>query len=240
MNSDDLTPDVRLSDEATSASTTRLLAAAVARAVEGRALLAHPFYRRWESGDLSSSELSEYAVHYRAFEVALPAVLGAVAAELRRDGRTEAAVMVERNLSDELGYPEAHLVLFDRFAAALPPPASAGGPGPAAQALVGTYDSLVALGPVAALAGLAAYETQAAAIAASKADGLRRWYRMDAAGTGFWDVHARMDADHGEWAVEALDLLGADPLVVEAGARRAAEAWWALLDERQASAPVAA
>jgi hypothetical protein len=49
-----------------------------------------------------------------------------------------------------------------------------------------------------------------------------------------------MDADHGEWAVEALDLLGADPLVVEAGARRAAEAWWALLDERQASAPVAA
>ena len=232
MNSDDLTPDVRLSDEATSASTTRLLAAAVARAVEGRALLAHPFYRRWESGDLSSSELSEYAVHYRAFEVALPAVLGAVAAELRRDGRTEAAVMVERNLSDELGYPEAHLVLFD--------PLRLIETDRAAQALVGTYDSLVALGPVAALAGLAAYETQAAAIAASKADGLRRWYRMDAAGTGFWDVHARMDADHGEWAVEALDLLGADPLVVEAGARRAAEAWWALLDERQASAPVAA
>ena len=63
-------------------------------------------------------------------------------------------------------------------------------PGPAAEALVSTYFDLVAEGPVAALAGLAAYETQASAIASSKADGLRRWYGMDAAGTEFWDVHA--------------------------------------------------
>ena len=34
---------------------------------------------------------------------------------------------------------------------------------------------------------------------------------MDAVGTEFWDVHAAMDADHGDWAVAALALLGADP-----------------------------
>ena len=55
------------------------LADAVARAVEGRELLTHPFYQRWEAGQLAPGELAEYAVHYRAFEAALPAVLTAVA-----------------------------------------------------------------------------------------------------------------------------------------------------------------
>ena len=62
----------------------------------------------------------------------------------------------------------------------------------------------MAEGPAAALAGLAAYETQASAIASSKAEGLRRWYGVGQAGTEFWDVHAQMDADHGAWATEAL------------------------------------
>ena len=215
-------------------------AGAVARSLDGRALLTHPFYRRWEAGELTVGELREYAVHYRAFEAALPAVLTAVVDRLHAEGETEAAAMVEDNLADELGRPEPHLALFDRFAGSLGGTATATAPGPAAEALVDTYFELVADGPVAALAGLAAYETQASAIASSKADGLRRWYGVDAGGTEFWDVHADMDADHGEWAVAALDLLGADPVEVGAAARRGAEAWWALLDERQAEAPASA
>jgi pyrroloquinoline-quinone synthase len=225
-------------------------ASAVARSLDGRALLTHPFYRRWEAGELTMGELREYAVHYRAFEAALPAVLTAVVDRLHAEGETEAAAMVEDNLADELGRPEPHLALFDRFAGSLggtatasttaTAPATATAPGPAAEALVDTYFELVADGPVAALAGLAAYETQASAIASSKADGLRRWYGVDAGGTEFWDVHADMDAGHGEWAVAALDLLGADPVEVGAAARRGAVAWWALLDERQAEAPASA
>ena len=126
-----------------------------------------------------------------------------------------------------------HLVLFDRFAAALPA-ADAPAPGPAADALADTYLALAEQSPVAAIAGLAAYETQAAAIAATKGDGLRRWYGVDADGTTFWDVHATMDVDHGDWAVEALALLGADEAEVTDASRRAADAWWALLDEREA------
>jgi pyrroloquinoline quinone (PQQ) biosynthesis protein C len=215
------------------------VAEAVTRALVGRELLTHPFYRRWEAGTLEPGELAEYAVHYRAFEAALPAVLTAVAAYLREEGHDGATASVERNLADELGRPEPHLALFDRFAGALATdgPATAAGPGPAAEALVGTYFDLVADGPLAALAGLVAYETQASAIAASKSEGLRRWYGMDAEGTAFWDVHAQMDAEHGEWATEALELLDADPADVNVAARRAAEAWWALLDERQAEAP---
>ena len=114
------------------------------------------------------------------------------------------------------------------------PAAHAAQPGAAADALADTYLDLAGQSPVAAIAGLAAYETQAAAIAASKGDGLRRWYGVDADGTRFWDVHATMDADHGDWAVEALALLGADEAEVTEASRRAADAWWALLDEREA------
>jgi pyrroloquinoline-quinone synthase len=212
---------------------------AVASALEDRRLLAHPFYRRWEAGELTTDELAEYAVHYRAFEAVLPEILTTVVDQLTAEGECEAAAMVARNLADELGRPESHLALFDGFAAALPAPRIAGCPGSAADALVATYRALAAESPVAAIAGLAAYETQAADIATSKADGLRRWYGVDADGTRFWDVHSSMDADHGDWAVEALRLLGADTDVVADAARRAADAWWALLDERQAEAVAA-
>src|ERR1700728_2773441 len=110
-------------------------------------------------------------------------------------------------------------------------------PGPAAVALADTYRALAAQGPVATLAGLAAYETQAAAVARTKAEGLRRWYGMDVDATAFWDVHATMDADHGDWALETLADMGADPAAVGVVARTAADAWWALLDEREAEAP---
>jgi pyrroloquinoline quinone (PQQ) biosynthesis protein C len=214
------------------------IAEAMASALTGRELLGHPFYLRWQAGGLAPSELAEYAVHYRAFEAALPVVLTAVVDRLRDEGEVEAATTVGQNLDDELGRPEPHLALFDRFAGALDPPSTSTVPGPAAQALVATYADLVVDGPVAALAGLAAYETQASAIAATKGDGLRRWYGMDSAGTEFWDVHAGMEADHGEWALDSLALLGADPDEVSEAARRGADAWWAFLDEREAEAPL--
>ena len=151
-------------------------------ALTGRELLTHPFYLRWEAGELAAGELAEYAVQYRAFEAALPAVLTAVAGQLRTEGNTEAATLVEKNLADELGRPEPHLALFDRFAEAVGGAAGRVSPGPAADALVATYFDLVGEGPAAALAGLAAYETQASAIASSKADGLRRWYGVGAGG----------------------------------------------------------
>jgi pyrroloquinoline-quinone synthase len=209
------------------------LAGAVASALEDRRLLTHLFYRRWEAGELSAAELAEYAVHYRAFESVLPEVLTAVVEELLADAEYEAAELVARNLADELDHPEPHLALFDAFAAALPVAPLATAPGAAARELADTYRALARQSPVAAIAGLAAYESQAAAIAATKGDGLRRWYGMDAVGTRFWDVHSTMDVDHGDWAVEALAMLGADADQVFDSAQRAADAWWALLDERQ-------
>jgi pyrroloquinoline-quinone synthase len=226
-----LAPNAPSSDPRDAAE--RRATAAVESAVSGRRLLTHPFYRRWEAGQLGEGELGDYAAQYRAFEAALPAVLASVARRLRDEGDVASATTVERNLADELGRPRPHLELFDAFARAVgADPATP--PGPAATALVATYSALVDEGPAAALAGLAAYETQAAAVASTKAAGLRRWYGTPPTGTAFWDVHARMDDDHAEWATAALDSMGADPDDVYASARRGAEAWWAFLDEREA------
>ena len=90
------------------------------------------------------------------------------------------------------------------------------------------------------LAGLAAYEVQSAAVADSKGAGLRRWYDVDRVGTAFWDVHAALEADHADWSLTALSEAGGDPARLADQARASADAWWLFLDERQASAPVAA
>jgi pyrroloquinoline-quinone synthase len=217
------------------------IAQAIETALNGRMLLTHPFYQRWEAGELQPGELDLYAQQYRSFEAGLPQVLSGVIERLVADGSKDVADLVQRNLDDELGHPEPHLALFDRFAAAVstqdPSTDTGTDAGPAANALAATYADLVDEGPVAALSALAAYETQSSAIATSKAEGLRRWYGIDEDGTAFWDVHATMDADHGDWAIDALTRLDADPAVVADAAKRAADAWWAFLDEREACAP---
>ena len=78
---------------------------AVRRAVEGRELLSHPFYQRWQAGLLAEGELADYAVQYRCFEAALPAVLTAVAGQFQAEGATAPADSVRRNLADEMGVP---------------------------------------------------------------------------------------------------------------------------------------
>jgi pyrroloquinoline quinone (PQQ) biosynthesis protein C len=204
--------------------------------LSGRHLLTHPFYRRWEDGTLADGELAAYAEQYRHIEQALPVTLSAIAAGLP-DGR--ARDLVEANLADELGVPAPHVALFELFA-------QAAGAGHAVAASAATEALLTAVrapsstDPAAALAMVAAYEVQAADIAASKAEGLRRHYGMDAAGTRFWDVHATQEAAHAEWSIDALAALDADPVVVRAAARIAADAWWDFLSEREDLAPAAA
>jgi len=76
------------------------LGEALASALRGRELLGHPFYLRWQAGELAPGELAEYAVHYRAFEAALPVVLAAVVDRLRAEGEVEALERGQRYLQD--------------------------------------------------------------------------------------------------------------------------------------------
>lgn len=208
---------------------------ALAGALADRRLLDHPFYRRWQRGEVSIAELGAYGAQYRHFEAGLPAFLSALVEELPEG---TARRLVAANLADELGDPVPHLELFGAFAtavAATDAPAS-----PATVGLLETYEELLADGPAAALAGFAAYECQAPEVARSKAEGLRRHYGLGDDGVAFWDLHAEVDARHGAWATEALSSTADDVTVVARAARRAADAWWAFLDEREATAELAA
>jgi pyrroloquinoline quinone (PQQ) biosynthesis protein C len=208
----------------------------LAEAIVGRHLLAHPFYRRWEAGTLSEGELAAYAEQYRHIERALPVTLAAIAAALP-EGR--ARELVEANLADELGSPEPHAELFESFAkaAGAAPEAPAT---PSTATLLALVRTAAANDPAAALAMVAAYEVQAADIAASKSDGLRRHYGFDEDGTRFWDVHSTQEVEHAGWSREALSELGADPDVVQAAAIVSADSWWLFLTEREELAPAAA
>jgi pyrroloquinoline quinone (PQQ) biosynthesis protein C len=195
--------------------------------------LAHPFYRRWEAGTLEAGELAAYAGQYRYFEAVLPVVLERIAAELPA-GR--ARTLVEANLHDERAVPTPHLALFDDFAAAVGAAETAATP--ATAALVALYTSMCDDSAVAALAAVSVYEVQAPAIASSKAEGLRTRYGVQAGGTRFWDVHAGVDEAHGAWMLEALGTLTDSTDAVAGPATAAADAWWSLLDEREAAAPL--
>ncbi len=206
----------------------------LAEVLRDRRLLDHPFYRRWEAGTLERHELAAYAAEYRHFERALPGILEHIAARTDEPG---ARRLVEANLDDERTNPAPHVDLFEGFAAAVGAPAHAD-PSPATAALLDVYASRSTDGDVvAALAALAAYEVQASEIAASKADGLRARYGVDAQGTRFWDVHSAAEEAHGAWLVDAMAALGADPSTVADAATSAAAAWWSFLDEREACAP---
>jgi pyrroloquinoline-quinone synthase len=206
----------------------------LAEAIVGRRLLTHPFYRRWEAGTLTEGELAAYAEQYRHIERELPVTLAAIVEALPA-GR--ARDLVEANLADELGTPEPHAQLFESFAraAGATPDAPAT---PSTAALLAVVRTTAANDPVAALAMIAAYEFQAADIAASKGDGLRRHYGFDEEGTAFWDVHRTQEVDHAGWSMEALTALEADLDVVQAAATVSADSWWLFLSERDELAPV--
>jgi pyrroloquinoline quinone (PQQ) biosynthesis protein C len=209
---------------------------ALAEALTGRQLLTHPFYQRWEAGTLAEGELAAYAEQYRLIERALPDTLSAIAAGLPEG---HARSLVESNLTDELSAPAPHAVLFESFAEAAGA-ASEVAPTAATAALLTAVRRASAADPVAALAMVAAYEVQAADIAGSKAQGLRRHYGMDAQGTQFWDVHTTQEVAHADWSIEGLASLEADPAGVRAAARIAADAWWDFLSEREELAPAGA
>lgn len=203
---------------------------ALERAIAGRELLTHPFYRRWERGEVTVAELAAYAAQYAHFEAQLPVTLAAIA-EACAPGEVRDAVAA--NLADELGSPRPHVELLDGFIAAVgAEPADAT---PATAALVELYATAPARSEAFALGVVAAYEIQAAEIARTKADGLRAHYALGASGTEFWDVHASMEAVHADWIAQGIDALDDDEVL--AGVCASRDAWWGFLDEREAARP---
>ena len=177
-----------------------------------RNILEHPFYTRWERGELTRDELSVYAGEYRHAVVALA------------DAADQAG-------SEHAAEEREHVSLWDEFATALDADLERA-PRPQTARCAAAWTS--AEDPLEALAILYAIEAGQPDVSRTKLEGLVEHYGFEetAAGTSYFRLHAELDHEH---AAESRELLerhatpeDEDRLV--AAAERALEGNWALLD----------
>jgi pyrroloquinoline-quinone synthase len=173
-------------------------------------VLKHPFYERWESGELTRDELAFYAGEYRHAVVAVAEAAAAV-------GDHEHA----REEAD-------HIALWDDFATAVEAPLDR-------EPTPETADCAAAWSPderFRALAVLYAVESAQPAISRTKLAGLVEHYGFgDAPAAEYFRLHAERDLEHARAAREALaEAPAARRAELVAVAERALEANWRLLD----------
>ena len=174
-------------------------------------VLKHPFYERWECGELTREELAFYAGEYRHAVVALA---GAAAASGD-----------EEHAREEV----EHVALWDEFAAAVEAPLERT-PTPE------TSDCASAWSPderFRALAVLYAIESGQPAISRTKLAGLAAHYGIEAddPAAAYFRLHAELDIEHARAAREALAEAPPERVAeLAAAAERALEANWRLLD----------
>jgi pyrroloquinoline-quinone synthase len=181
-----------------------------------RNILEHPFYTRWERGELERSELSAYAGEYRHAVAAL-AEAAATAAPLAGPEHAEE----ER----------AHVALWDEFAAALDADLERR-PRPETERCATAWTS--ADDPLEALAILYAIEAGQPEVSRTKLAGLVEHYGFaeDGDGTSYFRLHAERDHAHAAESRELLELHAtpADEERLVAAAKRALDGNWELLD----------
>ena len=215
----------------------------VLAAISERHLLKHPFYVAWQRGELSVDDLKWYAGQYMHHVLAEPTYLSAVHSNtphFAADGRADltARQTILRNLLEEEYGPNNHPALWQRFAMSLGMTAdeiASVQPLPKTAALVETFTRIARERPYfAGLAALHAFESQVPEIAATKIDGLRRFYGItDPASYEFFSVHQEADVAHAaaEWGlIESAADEPAKRDAVLAATREACEALWDFLD----------
>lgn len=177
-------------------------------------VLRHPFYTRWERGELTREELGFYAGEYRHAVVAL----------------ADAAETAGEHADEERG----HIALWDDFARA------AGGdvaqlPRPETEECVRAWDTGDELE---SLAVLYTVESAQPEISKTKLTGLRDHYGYaDGPATAYFEVHSERDVEHAAEAKQAIEARATpdDTDRMLAAAEAALKGNWTLLDgvERQ-------
>ena len=204
------------------------------RRIARRSILQHPFYQAWTAGELSREQLATYAALYYPHVEAFPEYLRTAAA-----GTEDAVIRAELldNLREEESEPVAHPQLWLDFAQGLglEPEQVAQAPACASTAAtVRAFHELCATGTTEAVTALYAYESQQPEVAATKADGLCRFYGIeDEATVRYFEVHTEADVRHRQGERDAIARClaqGATPEQVLSAADRALDAYWQLLD----------
>lgn len=178
-------------------------------AIQAKHLLAHPFYKRWQAGELGKDELQGYAKEYYRFESEFPRFISAVHTQCED---LQLRQMLLENLVDEERGEDNHPELWLRFAEGL---------GVAREQVRSHFHSdetehLMRVfrencsepDLVAGLASLYAYERQQPDVARTKTEGLRCFYGLeDERSIEFFKVHQTVDVYHAEAEMSALTKL---------------------------------
>jgi pyrroloquinoline-quinone synthase len=203
------------------------------RLIDGRSLLDHPFYTKWAAGTLPIESLREYTRQYYVFESRFPTFLSALHS---RSERPETRAALLENLWDEEHGEANHAELWLRFAEGLGvsrDDVRSATPNAGTRTLLDTYRSAATEAPVAAgVAAIYAYERQVPGVAASKIDGLRRFYGItEGPALQFFEVHGVLDVEHSAAEAHMVeDLSTGHEDEVLGATSRALDAWWGFLD----------
>jgi pyrroloquinoline-quinone synthase len=206
-------------------------------------LLKHPFYEAWSAGELTQTDLREYASEYWHAVSAFPTYLSEFHAQLP-DAELRRTVLM--NLLDEEGVGSGdsrpHSDLWMDFAMGMGASVSEVREREInleTRQLIDAFREMMRQHPVSALAALYAYESRVPEIARTKAEGLSKHYGADDATRRYFTLHEKADLFHARVWRDALAQQTSGDATAEVTACDAAEAaarmLWVALDgvERQ-------
>jgi pyrroloquinoline-quinone synthase len=187
-------------------------------------VLEHPFYERWNAGELEPQELGFYAGQYRHAVVALADASHLAALK----AGPEHAPALGRHAAEE----GSHIELWDDFARAVG--AEERGEEPLAQTRECALTWTAGEDLLEHLAVLYTVEASQPAISTTKLHGLTTHYGVaqDSAGLDYFKLHATLDVEHARQARELICELAhdADAERMLARAEAALQGNWTLLD----------
>lgn len=197
-------------------------------------LLSHPWYRKWECGELPVDSLRVYAREYYWQVAKFPRYLSRVHSQME-DLKDRQAIL--RNLSDEENESAPHPELWLDFAESLGVDRRSvvrGSPGAAASALIEEFCSLTSASAEEGLGAILAYESQVPEIASFKSKALKRHYFSEenaTQGCRFFAVHEEADVWHTKELEEMVSRMRIEQKEkAQKAAHRACKALWGFLD----------
>jgi pyrroloquinoline-quinone synthase len=201
-------------------------------AIAEKSLLKHPFYQDWQAGKLSREGLQLYAAQYYKHVEAFPGHLRVLAA--RTEGPLHESIL--GNLAEEENPVAPHPKLWRQFAAAVgvdEDDLTCCPSLPGTKAVVQKFREICGDRPVAeAVAALYAYESQVPEIAATKMDGLRKFYGVTKdEGLEYFAVHEETDKLHrAAWRGWLEEHADGDEEEILRTTNEALDALWGALD----------
>jgi len=200
--------------------------------IQARHLLAHPFYVRWQAGELTKEELKGYAKEYYAFEKEFPRFISALHTKCENQQMRQA--LLENLIHEEQG-DQNHIELWLRFAEGL---------GLSREEVKSHFYSdetehllrtvrkhINGPGMIAGLSALYAYERQQPDVARQKTEGLQKFYGCtDEDTTAFFKAHQVYDVYHAETEANLLTSLCSDEAQEETAVKATEETLNALYE----------